>query len=57
MSYAIGDRVTRLEDRDLRGAVVEHVAQGPGGEFLRLAYDEGGGGWWPAAAVEPEALP
>ena len=57
MSYAIGDRVTRIEDRDLRGAVVEHVAQGPGGEFLRLAYDEGGGGWWPAVAVEPEALP
>lgn len=53
MNYTIGQKVIRIEDRPQVAAVVIAVADGPDGQLLELAYDEGGTGWWPASAVEP----
>ena len=53
MSFAIGDRVRRLETRPEVGAVVLTVEDGWQGQILELSYDEGGTGWWPSSAVEP----
>jgi hypothetical protein len=53
MTYTIGQRVNRIEDRPEVGAVVLAVQDGMDGQVLELAYDEGGTGWWPASAVEP----
>ena len=54
MTYATGDRVKRIEDRPVVGAVVLQAIDGFDGQTLELSYDEGGTGWWPADAVEPE---
>ena len=54
MDYATGDRVKRIEDRPVVGAVVLQAIDGFDGQMLELSYDEGGTGWWPADAVEPE---
>jgi hypothetical protein len=56
MTYATGDNVKRLEDRPQVGAVVLAVEDGMDGQVLELSYDEGGTGWWPADAVEPDEL-
>ena len=56
MTYATGDNVKRLEDRPQVGAVVLAVDDGMDGQMLELSYDEGGTGWWPADAVEPDEL-
>jgi hypothetical protein len=53
MNYTIGQKVKRIEDRPQVAAVVIAVEDGPDGQLLELAYDEGGTGWWPASAVEP----
>ena len=53
MNYTIGQKVMRIEDRPQVAAVVIAVEDGPDGQLLELAYDEGGTGWWPASAVEP----
>jgi hypothetical protein len=55
MTYAVGDRVKRLEARPQVGAVVLNVEDGMEEQILELSYDEGGTGWWPASAVEPDA--
>lgn len=55
MAYAVGDRVKRLEARPQVGAVVLAVEDGMEEQILELSYDEGGTGWWPASAVEPDA--
>jgi hypothetical protein len=52
MTYTIGQRVKRIEDRPQVAAVVIAVEDGLDGQLLELAYDEGGSGWWPASAVE-----
>jgi len=58
MIYAIGQQVSRIEDREQVLAQVLATAEGPKGQVLELAYQEGGSGWWPAEAVEPaEAIP
>jgi hypothetical protein len=54
MTYAKGDRVRRLEDRAVVGAVVLTAEDGFEGQILELSYDEGGTGWWPADALEPD---
>ncbi len=51
MSFAIGDRVRRNEDRALNGAVVLSVVTLGRRQLLELSYDEGGTGWWPADEV------
>ena len=58
MNYEIGQQVSRIEDRAQVLAQVLATAEGPMGQDLELAYQEGGSGWWPAEAVEPaEAIP
>jgi len=58
MAYEIGQQVRRIEDRAQVLAQVLATAEGPIGQVLELAYQEGGSGWWPAEAVEPaEAIP
>jgi hypothetical protein len=52
--YEVGDRVIRNEDHEIRGAEVLAIEVIDGEQNLLLAYDEGGSGWWPASAVEPE---
>lgn len=42
-----GDRVDRLEEREVTGATVLEVVETGDGPIARLAYDEGGEGWWP----------
>ena len=54
MTYATGDRVRRLEARPEVGAVVLTAEDGWEGQILELSYDEGGTGWWPSSAVEPD---
>lgn len=52
-----GDRVRRIEDRDVTGATVSHVesvgGNGPDDEpVYALDYDEGGIGYWPESALD-----
>jgi hypothetical protein len=51
--YEIRQQVSRSEDRAQVLAQVLATAEGPMGQVLELAYQEGGSGWWPAVAVEP----
>jgi hypothetical protein len=53
MTYKAGDRVNRIEVRSVVSAVVLNTQDGLEGQFLQLAYAEGGTGWWPADAVKP----
>jgi hypothetical protein len=53
MNYTKGDRVDRIEDRTITGAVVLAVVDGMDEQVLELSYDEGGTGWWPSSAVVP----
>ena len=48
----IGDRVERIEDREVVGATVLEVD----GENVLLDYDEGGEGWWPVDCVRLVAI-
>ena len=57
MTYKAGDRVRRLEARPEVGAVVLTAEDGWDGQTLELSYDEGGTGWWPSSAVEPDDAP
>jgi len=54
MTYKKGDRVNRIEIRPVIGAVVLATYDTEEGQLLELSYDEGGTGWWPAAAVTAE---
>jgi hypothetical protein len=53
--FAVGDRVDRIEQREVTGATVigvsssgnEHTNE----QILELEYDEGGTGFWPSTAV------
>lgn len=51
MKFSTGDKVKRLEDRPQVAAVVLTAEDGPEGQMLQLAYEEGGSGWWPAESV------
>lgn len=55
MNYSVGDHVRRVEGRLQVSAVVIAVEQGLDEQLLELSYEEGGTGWWPACAVEPDA--
>lgn len=56
-TYHIGQRVDRIEDREITGATIisiqdetdpiDNVAH------LELQYDEGGSGWWTSSCVKP----
>lgn len=55
MDYKVGDRVRRIEDREVVGATILQVVEmGDGGWSVELQYDEGGTGWWPVSCIEHE---
>ncbi len=51
MNYTKGDRVNRIEECPITGAVVLAVVDGMDEQVMELSYDEGGTGWWPSSAV------
>jgi hypothetical protein len=51
MPFQVGDRVNRIEDREVTGAVVITVVIRPDGNVYEIQYDEGGSGWWPESAL------
>lgn len=56
MDFKIGDRVNRIEDRDILGATIISIQQQEHSFFVELQYDEGGSGWWPVSCIEyPES--
>jgi phage terminase large subunit GpA-like protein len=54
-TYQIGQRVDRIEDREITGATIisiqESTDQINDTTFIELQYDEGGTGWWTAECV------
>lgn len=53
--WTMGDEVFRMEDRPERRATINAVSETPDGAVYRLAYHEGGEGWWPEEALEAPA--
>lgn len=53
--YKVGDRVDRIEDREITGATIISIQESPNGDIVELQYDEGGSGWWPVSAIKPIA--
>jgi hypothetical protein len=53
MTFSVGQAVVRIEARPQVAATVSQVEEGWEEEYLELAYEEGGTGWWPASAVAP----
>lgn len=51
MPFQVGDRVNRIEDREVTGAVVITVSTSSFGNIYEIQYDEGGSGWWPESAL------
>jgi hypothetical protein len=52
--YKIGDRVDRIEDREVTGATIINIQiSGTGEVYYELQYDEGGSGWWGENAIKP----
>ena len=57
--WNVGDRVELIEDTGSTGATVLEVANIMRGDDVfeisyRVAYDEGGEGWWPESALKGE---
>lgn len=53
MSYAIGDRVLRLEEQQAAEVVEVYPVDLYDEPLYRLRYDEGGEGVWPEGALAP----
>jgi hypothetical protein len=57
-TFEVGQKVDRIEDRDITGATILSIQQHDAGfdEFatVELLYDEGGTGWWPTSALKPK---
>lgn len=51
--YNVGDRVDRIEDREVTGATIITVQDISGQVVVEIQYDEGGTGWWPVSAIKP----
>lgn len=51
--YNIGDRVDRIEDREITGATIISIQDSDDSIIVELQYDEGGSGWWPLSAIKP----
>lgn len=51
--YNIGDRVDRIEDREITGATIISIQVTDDHIIVELQYDEGGSGWWPVSAIKP----
>jgi hypothetical protein len=53
MPFQVGDRVDRIEDREVTGAtVISVVEMGDGTNSVELDYDEGPSGWWPENCIK-----
>lgn len=52
-TYQIGDRVERIEDREVTGATVIAIQETGDSIVVELQYDEGGSGWWPVTSIRP----
>lgn len=50
--FKVGDRVNRIEDREVTGATVLAVQESDNGDVYELQYDEGGSGWWPENCIQ-----
>lgn len=53
IEYKVGDRVDRIENREVTAATIISIEQVGQDIILEIQYDEGGSGWWPATAVKP----
>lgn len=53
--YNIGNRVDRIEDREITSATIISIQNTTDNEniIVELQYDEGGSGWWPVSAIKP----
>ena len=55
--YNIGERVDRIEDREVTGATIiaiqETINETINETIVELQYDEGGSGWWPTTSIKP----
>lgn len=51
-AFYVGQRVDRIEDREITGAIILTIVEGDEG-LIELQYDEGGTGWWPSSAIKP----
>lgn len=49
--FQIGDKVERIEDRDITTAVVVDVDVSSDETMYLIHYDEGGEGWWPESSL------
>lgn len=49
--FVNGHRIRRNETRPSVGGTVLEVIDGPDGAIYKIAYDEGGEGYWPEAAL------
>ena len=53
--FKVGDRVERIEDRDVTGATILSITELDfGSNVIEIEYDEGTGtGWWPEDSLRP----
>lgn len=53
--FTVGQKVRRIEDREVTGATVLSIQESTDeryGPVYELEYDEGGTGWWPESTIE-----
>lgn len=50
--FNIGDRVDRIEEREITGATIISIQQHSDDITVELQYDEGGTGWWPVSCIK-----
>ena len=57
-NFVVGQRVDRIEDREVTGATILQLQIDESNEQYSCAeiqYDEGGSGWWPLTALKPKS--
>jgi hypothetical protein len=50
--FNVGDRVRRIENREVTAATVLSVQESGDRVSVEISYDEGGSGWWPEDCLE-----
>lgn len=53
--FNVGDRVDRIEDREVTGATVLNIHISGDLVSYEIQYDEGGSGWWPENCLNPRS--
>lgn len=58
-SYQVGDRVDRIEDREVTGATIVSIQEVGDSVCVELQYDEDPSktGWWPVNCIKPRVDP